>query len=865
MTQAREIPPSKRTRQTPSAAARTDTIGSLSFQSLLFTQWLTAINDNAFRWLVVGIGKNMLPSQTGFILAAGLACFVLPFLFLAAFSGYLADRFAKRDVIIVCKIAEILIMSLGIVAIIQGDLTFLLIVVALMGAQSALFAPAKMGTIPELLASDQMSVANGWFGFSTVTATVIGMMIGNWLADVTGPLGQDNVMLSGVVLIGLAVIGTALSIGIRRVPAASPHLRFPWNAFHKTMRDLASLYSNRALFWVAGGIVFFWSLGALAQLNIDQFANESGAFHQSERTPLLFSLVLGVGIGSVLAGIWSGGRIELGMLSVAAAGIAFFSMSLMFVGDKMFHQESLITGPLLWAAGLLTLLGISAGIFDVPLAAYIQHRSPVGSRGSLLSAANFMIFSGILLAALFFYVLRLPYHPGLLDNVPKNLASADQLTADQRVEVERRLSIFIGDWERYRQESAEPETSDDRNDAEGANDHDSKPPNADNSQRNANASVAAQTVSTTEFAKASNQQSTTAPTTSLPNTDDPDTLEQPVSATAKNSDRPSFTNYLSDAEPAIRNWLIARLLWEELQFRHQDGEQPAKSAYLKLCNTDPALEPSDKMLIKAVYEQSDRLPLFTSRQVFFVIGMIAIPICGFVTWKLPQASSRFMIWWFFQAWFHVEVKGLKNLPDRNPVILLVERDSWFHRLLILLVTARRVRVVTWEAESERAFKRRWNRFWGVIHIHGGPASVQTAMADARKTIRGGNVLAVFPEGEPARRPAHRDSGERTFDKDEWLRQAKAEAELKTSPKLERWPLEILKVVEGLQVPLLPVRMNEIECITRNQGRSPWAIVGGIATGVRSHVEVEFETPRAKPQQAEDLNRLLEGVADDQAG
>ena len=33
-------------------------LGSPSFVGLLLTQWLTIINDNTFRWLVVGIGKE---------------------------------------------------------------------------------------------------------------------------------------------------------------------------------------------------------------------------------------------------------------------------------------------------------------------------------------------------------------------------------------------------------------------------------------------------------------------------------------------------------------------------------------------------------------------------------------------------------------------------------------------------------------------------------------------------------------------------------------------------------------------------------------------------------------------------------------
>jgi len=56
----------------------------------------------------------------------------------------LADRYSKRDVIVRCKIAEIVIMALAVVAIMIGNIYFMFVVVILIGAQAALFGPAKL-------------------------------------------------------------------------------------------------------------------------------------------------------------------------------------------------------------------------------------------------------------------------------------------------------------------------------------------------------------------------------------------------------------------------------------------------------------------------------------------------------------------------------------------------------------------------------------------------------------------------------------------------------------------------------------------------------------------------------------------------
>jgi acyl-[acyl-carrier-protein]-phospholipid O-acyltransferase/long-chain-fatty-acid--[acyl-carrier-protein] ligase len=266
---------------------------SAGFLGLLATQFLTALNDNVFRWLVIGIGKQHVSQEgIGSVLMAGTVCFVLPYIVLAPFAGYLADRYAKRSVIIGCKIAEIVIMSLGVGAILCGDLHdatwslgLLFVTVALMGGQSALFSPARAGSIPEILQPELISKANGWFALATVIASVIGMVVGNQLVDVTGAKGMEQWWLSAAVIVGLATLGTLTSLPISKLPPGDPSRKFPWDAPQQMGRDLAALWANVPLLRVALGIAFFYAVGALAQLNIDQLADEGGAILQSAKSP----------------------------------------------------------------------------------------------------------------------------------------------------------------------------------------------------------------------------------------------------------------------------------------------------------------------------------------------------------------------------------------------------------------------------------------------------------------------------------------------------------------------------------------------------------------------------------------------------
>ncbi len=635
------------------APERATSLWNLSFQGLLFTQFLTAVNDNIFRWLVIGIGKDHVePSNVGVILTAGTACFVLPYLILAAPAGYLADRFNKQRVIVGCKVAEVIIMTVGVGAIWFESLTGLFVVVALMGAQSAIFSPSKLGAIPEILHPRCISAANGLFGLTTVSATVIGMAVGNWLSDATGFRGHDNLVLSAAVLIGVSVVGTLLSLFIRRLPIANVGRAIPWNAPAQTWRDLRTLASNRPLLRVALGIVFFWSVGALAQLNIDQFAAEAGAMLETDKVPLLVALVMGVGCGSVLAGIWSAGRVELGILPLGAFGIAISAMLLFLVQGTFLDPNLALTWGFIAACLLLFVLGTSAGLFSVPLEAFLQHRSEVESRGSILAATNFLVFTGVLVSALLFSALRAPTYPGSLDNLSFDLLGPS-LTAQSEQHVAALEAEFKTNW-----------------------------------------------------------------------------LE---------GNEPKVESVLERAAPAERKMTLARLLWFEFQERGRSNE------FFKIADYYERF-PGDELLIKSVYYQASDLPLLTSQQIFFVAGLLTLPIFVYIIWLIPQASLRFVVWLLSLTAYRIRVHGLENLPERGGALLVPNHMSWIDGVLLQMTSSRRIRMVVWEANFNSRFLRMLAKQWGTIMIMPKPKAIVRAFREARQGLEEGDLVCIFPEG-----------------------------------------------------------------------------------------------------------------------
>ncbi|AMV17663.1 acyl-[ACP]--phospholipid O-acyltransferase [Planctomyces sp. SH-PL14] len=383
-----------------------------SFLGLVLTQLLGCINDNVFKWLSVcyAMGTGRIGSDTALVL--GAACFTIPYLLLAPFSGSLADRYSKRVVIVACKVAEVVIMALAILALVLGNLTFLYFLVFLIGAQSALFAPSKYGAIPEMLPPPLLTAGNGWMGLVTVCGSALGMIGGYSLYGVVTPslgggLSPWELWPVIVALIGMAVAGTATAIMIEPLVAASPTRPLEIDPFSHTLPALRTLARETKLFRTALGIGFFWFLASLAQLNADPLGKEWLHLPQQSVGMLMAVLVLGLGGGSLLAGKWSEGKVELGIVPIGALGVVISSV-LVYLTGRFVTADAPATHQVMFylCAASLCLLGASAGLFDVPLESYLQHRTDPRLRGMILAATNFVVFLGILLSAAVFFVLK---------------------------------------------------------------------------------------------------------------------------------------------------------------------------------------------------------------------------------------------------------------------------------------------------------------------------------------------------------------------------------------------------------------------------------------------------------------------------
>jgi len=347
-----------------------DLLKNGGFQAFLWTQFLGAFNDSFYQTIVL-LHATSLGVQWG---AISLLVFNLPFLLFSGYAGHLADAVSKRRIMILVKVFEVLIMSMGLVALISGRIEWMLVVMFLLGLHSTVFSPAKYGIVPEMWPDKDLSRANALLEMSTFVAMVLGMSVGAFLFG----SWQGQFWRMGLVTLTLAATGFLTSLRITPVPPSGAKQSFRWNPFAEVAASTRHLVETRPLWLTVLGICYFWFLGALFKIVLPYFGSQ--VLHASEtRVGLLWTfLAVGVGTGNMLAGRLSGNKVELGLVPLGSSLMAAGCFALFAV-----------RGSYTLSVMALSLIGLASGLFVVPLYAYMQQRAGSQEKGRVVAANNF--------------------------------------------------------------------------------------------------------------------------------------------------------------------------------------------------------------------------------------------------------------------------------------------------------------------------------------------------------------------------------------------------------------------------------------------------------------------------------------------
>lgn len=354
------------------------------FLAFLTTESLGAFNDNLFKMLLQLFVLQFLKEPNAEVLISlSSLVFTLPFVLFGPWSGYLADRYSKTHVMKVVKCAEIPIMVIGVFGFFGANLPLMMTALFLMATQSTFFSPAKAGFIPETCPPETISRANGLVSMTTFVAIITGMA---FAGQVFG-WHSDRPAAASFYCVGVAVLGVISALMIPATPAQGSRQKFPWNPLAGIWVDLVALKRHRGLFLAALAHSYFWLLGIIFTTNILVYGKKLLGLleHQNTQLSLLPAMMgIGIALGSLLAGRWSGKKVELGLVPLGGLGLALSGLCLYFTTQSYWLTSA-----------ILLISGVFGGLFIVPLYSYIQFESGEKEKGRVLASVG--ILNGLFL------------------------------------------------------------------------------------------------------------------------------------------------------------------------------------------------------------------------------------------------------------------------------------------------------------------------------------------------------------------------------------------------------------------------------------------------------------------------------------
>ncbi|MFC1676359.1 acyl-[ACP]--phospholipid O-acyltransferase [Planctomycetota bacterium] len=356
-----------------------------SFSWLNATQFLGALNDNIFKLLIIAFIIHLQTAEAASkVSALALAVFVVPFLLFSALAGNLADRFSKRNIIVAAKACEAVVMIAGCIAFTAESMQALYIVLFMMATQSAFFGPSKYGIVPELVRTDQLSKANSFIEALTYMAIVTGTASVPVLLYLTG----QRYGAAALACAAIAISGFITSLLIHPTPPAGGSKKASILFVADIWRTLRGIRHDKDLLLAVIGSAYFLMIAAFIHITVIPYGIERFGFDESQAGFLFLPAAVGIGLGAFWAGRLSGRNVEFGVVPLGALGLTLTSIALGIIRPDVYTGLTLIL-----------LMGVSAGLFIVPIHAFIQLRSPNQNRGQVLAASSFLGWVGVLAAS----------------------------------------------------------------------------------------------------------------------------------------------------------------------------------------------------------------------------------------------------------------------------------------------------------------------------------------------------------------------------------------------------------------------------------------------------------------------------------
>ena len=293
---------------------------NLGFYIIMAAQFFSALADNALLIAAISMLRDIhSPAQYEPLLKL---FFTVSYVALAAFVGAFADSMAKGRVMFISntiKIAGCFMLLVATVPMLDmlgiPIYYYVLLSYGIVGLGAAAYSPAKYGILTEYLPHDKLVIANGWIEGLTVTAIILGTVLGGVLInptvsgtllafDVPGIETPINTPAEVAILVisALYLIAALFNLYIPDTGVDhKPLHRNPVYLMHEFWHCVRLLWRDKLGQISLAVTTLFWGAGATLQFIVLKWADRALGLSLDKATVLQGVVALGIAIGAVIA------------------------------------------------------------------------------------------------------------------------------------------------------------------------------------------------------------------------------------------------------------------------------------------------------------------------------------------------------------------------------------------------------------------------------------------------------------------------------------------------------------------------------------------------------------------------------------
>jgi len=140
----------------------------------------------------------------------------------------------------------------------------------------------------------------------------------------------------------------------------------------------------------------------------------------------------------------------------------------------------------------------------------------------------------------------------------------------------------------------------------------------------------------------------------------------------------------------------------------------------------------------------------TIPEYFLVLALMNIVVAVYVYSRVPEFVLRFYIWMLSHTLYRVQDKGLENIPETGPAVLVCNHVSYVDALLIAGTYQRPIRFVMDRSIAEMKGLKTFFKIAKTIPICSPKADIEVyenAFKRIKEELDQGELVCIFPEGK----------------------------------------------------------------------------------------------------------------------